>query len=150
VLAGLFLFDAAYSVVKHSRRQNRHVVSEAMSAPFSIEPDTLISQLIDTILPLHRQAAFPVALQHRLHGILTLEDLKSLPRDKWHQTRARDVMRPIAPRFFVEPNATLDYATELMRRNGVGSLAVVGKNGELVGFLQNGKFKRRKRAKQTR
>src|SRR4030095_3407734 len=55
VLVGLFLFDAAYSVVKHSRQQTRHIVSEAMSAPFSIEPDTLISQLIDTILPLHRQ-----------------------------------------------------------------------------------------------
>jgi CBS domain-containing protein len=79
-----------------------------------------------------------------------LEDLKALPREKWHQTRARDVMRPIAPRFFVEPNATLDYARELMRRNGVGSLAVVGKNGELIGFLQNGKFKRRKKARQSR
>jgi CBS domain-containing protein len=144
VLVGLFLFDAAYSVVKHSRKRNRHVVSEAMSAPFSIEPDTLISQLIDTILPLHRQTSFPVALQQRLHGMLSLEDLKKLPREKWHQTRARDIMRPIAPRFFVEPNATLDYAKELMNRNGIGSLAVVGKNGELVGFIQNGTFKRKK------
>lgn len=147
VLVGLFLFDAAYSVVKHSRQRMRYVVSEAMSAPFSIEPDTLISQLIDTILPLHRQTAFPVALQQRLHGMLSLEDLKSLPRDKWHSTRARDVMRPIAPRFFVEPNATIEVAKDLMSRNGIGSLAVVGKNGELVGFLQNGTFKRRKRSK---
>jgi CBS domain-containing protein len=76
--------------------------------------------------------------------MVSLEDLKELPREKWHQTRARDVMRPIAPRFFVEPNATLDYAKELMSRNGIGSLAVVGKNGELVGFLQNGTFKRKK------
>jgi len=144
VLVGLFLFDAAYSVVKHSRQRMRHVVSEAMSAPFSIEPDTLISQLIDSILPLHRQTAFPVALQQRLHGMLSLEDLKSLPREKWHQTRARDVMRPIASRFFVAPNATLDSARDLMSKNGIGSVAVVGKNGELVGFLQNGTFKRKK------
>ena len=150
VLVGLFLFDAAYTVVKHARMQSRHVVKDAMSPPFSIEPDILISQLIDSVLPLHRQAAFPVAVQRRLHGILTLEDLKSLPREKWRQTRARDVMRPIAPRFFVEPNATLDYARELMRRNGVGSLAVVEKNGELVGFLQNGKFKKKKRARSAR
>ena len=149
-LVGLFLFDAAYSVVKHSRQRMRHVVSEAMSAPFSIEPDTLISQLIDTILPIHRQIAFPVALQQRLHGMLSLEDVKSLPREKWHSTRARDVMRPIAPRFFVEPNTTIDFAKELMSRNGIGSLAVVGKNGELVGFLQNGTFKRKKRSKAAR
>ena len=145
VLVGLFLFDAAYSVVKHVRGKLQNIVSEAMSAPFSIDPDLLISHLIDSILPLHRQVAFPVAENHRLHGMLSLEDLKTLPRERWHLTRARDIMRPIAPRFFVEPNATLDYAQELMKRNGIGSVAVVGKSGELVGFLQTGKFKRKKR-----
>ena len=148
VLVGLFLFDAAYSVVKHVRGRLQNIVSEAMSAPFSIEPDLLISHLIDSVLPLHRQVAFPVAQNLRLYGMLALEDLKSLPRERWHLTRASDVMRPIAPRFFVEPNATLDYAQELMKRNGIGSVAVVGKGGELVGFLQSGKFKRtKKRAK---
>jgi CBS domain-containing protein len=148
VLVGLFLFDAAYSVVKQVRGRIQNIVSEAMSAPFSIEPDVLITHLIDAVLPLHRQVAFPVAQNHRLYGMLSLEDLKALPRERWHLTRARDVMRPIAPRFFVEPNATLDYAQELMKRNGIGSVAVVGKGGELVGFLQSGKFKRtKKRAK---
>jgi len=146
VLVGLFLFDAAYSVVKHVRGGRiRNIVSEAMTAPVTIEPDALISHLINSVLPLHRQVAFPVAQNRRLHGMLSLEDLKSLPRERWHLTRARDVMRPIAPRFFVEPNATLDYAQELMKRNGIGSVAVVGKTGELVGFLQSGKFKRIKR-----
>jgi Zn-dependent protease len=150
VLVGVFLFDAAYSVVKHVDGRLQNIVREAMSAPFSIEPDLLISNLIDSILPMHRQVAFPVAHDRRLHGMLSLEDLKALPRERWHLTRARDVMRPIAPRFFVEPNATLDYARELMKRNGIGSLAVVGKNGELVGFLQSGKFKRKRRAKESR
>jgi len=150
VLVGLFLFDAAYSVVKHVRGRLRNIVSEAMSAPFAIEPDTLISHLIDSILPIHRQVAFPVAQNRRLHGMLSLEDLKSLPRERWHLTHARDVMRPIAPRFFVEPNATLDYAQELMKRNGIGSVAVVGKTGELVGFLQAGKIKRKKRSSTSR
>ena len=150
VLVGLFLFDAAYSVVKHVKVRLQNIVREAMTAPFSIEPDLLISNLIDSILPMHRQVAFPVALNHQLHGMLSLEDLKSLPRERWHLTRARDVMRPIAPRFFVEPTARLDYARELMKRNGIGSLAVVGKNGELVGFLQSGKFKRKRRAKDSR
>lgn len=145
VLVGLFLFDAAYSVVKQVRGRIQNIVSEAMSAPFSIEPDVLITHLIDAVLPLHRQVAFPVAQNHRLYGMLSLEDLKALPRERWHLTRARDVMRPIAPRFFVEPNTTLDYAQELMKRNGIGSVAVVGKSGELVGFLQSGKFKRTKK-----
>lgn len=150
VLVGLFLFDAAYSVVKHVDGRLQNIVREAMSAPFAIEPDLTISSLIDSVLPMHRQVAFPVALNRRLHGMLSLEDLKSLPRERWHLTRARDVMRPIAPRFFVEPNAKLAYARELMRVNGIGSLAVVGKDGELVGFLQSGKFKRKRRSKDAR
>jgi Zn-dependent protease len=145
VLVGVFLFDAAYSVVKHVQGRLQNIVREAMSAPFSIEPDLLISNLIDSVLPMHRQVAFPVTHDRRLHGTLSLEDLKALPRERWHLTRARDVMRPIAPRFFVEPNARLEYARELMKVNGIGSVAVVGKNGELVGFLQSGKFKRKRR-----
>src|SRR5262249_969777 len=43
VLVGLFLFDAAYSVVKQVRGRLQNIVREAMSAPFSIEPDLLIS-----------------------------------------------------------------------------------------------------------
>ena len=148
VLVGLFLFDAAYSIVKHVRPRVSNTVGDAMSGPFSIEPDLLISNLIDSVLPLHRQVAFPVARAGNLHGILSLEDLKTLPRERWHLTKAGDVMRPIAPRFFVEPNATLEYARELMKRNGVGSLAVVGKNGELVGFLQNGTLQRKKRKRE--
>jgi hypothetical protein len=37
-----------------------------------------------------------------------------------------------------------------MKRNGIGSVAVVGKTGELVGFLQTGRFKRTKRSKASR
>lgn len=145
VLVGLFLFDAAYSVVKQVGGPKTHLVSDAMSAPVPIEPELLINQFIDGVLPLHRQSAFPVAKHGQLHGILTLEDLKSLPREKWHLTRVAQVMRPIAPRFFVQSDANLDYARELMKRNGADSVAVVGAKGELVGFLLNGKFKPRKR-----
>jgi CBS domain-containing protein len=102
-----------------------------------------VSKLIDEILPLHRQTSFPVAINKRLHGILALEDLKTLPRERWRVTRAREVMRPIGPRFFVEPSATLEYAKELMKRNGVGSLAVVNNEGDLVGFIQSGRLRRR-------
>src|SRR5882762_876537 len=71
VLVGVFLFDAAHSVVRQAAGKGRHIVSQAMSAPFSIEPDMLISHLIDTVLPLHWQTAFPVAFERRLHGILS-------------------------------------------------------------------------------
>src|SRR5882762_6640856 len=112
VLVGFFLLDAALSVVRHGHSLRLATVSDAMSPPFALEPDLLVSHFIDEILPLHPQASFPVASNHRLHGILSLQDLKSLPRERWREKRARDVMRPIASEMFVGPTVLLTSARE--------------------------------------
>jgi Zn-dependent protease len=142
VLVGLFLLDAAAGIVRHGRSMEAAIVSDAMSPPFAIEPGVLISEFIDEILPLHRQTSFPVTHNRRLYGILSLQDLKSLPRERWREKCARDVMRPVRPEMFVEPSATIAQARELMKINGVGSVAVIDNNGQLVGFLQNGQLRK--------
>jgi Zn-dependent protease/CBS domain-containing protein len=144
VLVGLFLFDAAAGVVRHARNMKQATVADAMSAPIAIEPDVLISHFVDTILPLYRRVSFPVAKNRQLHGMLALEDLKALPRERWRQTRARDVMRPVDPTLFVESSTTMASADEIMQSNGVGSVAVVDRTGQLVGFLQRGRLKKEK------
>jgi Zn-dependent protease len=145
VLVGFFLLDSAFSVVRHGRSLTSATVADAMAPPFALEPDVLISHFIDSILPLHPQANFPVALDQRLQGILSLQDLKSLPRERWREKCARDVMRPVASEMFVGPSVTLASARELMQVNGLGSLAVIDEKGKLVGFLQNGRLRRKGR-----
>ena len=147
VLVGLFLWDAARAVYRAHGGGGPSTVAEAMGAPFPIEPDTLVSHLVDNVLPTRRQAAFAVARGGRLHGILTLEDLKRLPRERWHATRVSEVMRPVAPQFFVGPHTPLQRADDLMRSNGAGALGVVDTAGQLVGFLQRGQLRRRSEAK---
>jgi len=142
VLIGLFLLDAANKVVKQVRGSKTGTVSEAMSSmPIVVEPDLLMSRFVDTVLPplqtrLNPQTSFPVAHDRRLYGILTLEDLKAQPPERWRVLRARDVMRPIDPQLFVEPSVSMTRADELMLKNGTNSLAVVDSRGDLVGFLQ--------------
>jgi len=86
-----------------------------------------------------------VALNQRLLGILTLEDLKKVPREKWRERYARDVMRTVNSQLFVPDNATMASANELMQHNGAAAVAVVNKAGDLVGFLQRGQLKPRKK-----
>src|SRR5437016_10011344 len=81
VLVGVFLLGAATNVVRSAREPS--IVGEVMSPPIAIEPDLPISRFVDEVLPLHRQTSFPVAHDHRLLGILSLEDLKQVPRDAW-------------------------------------------------------------------
>jgi Zn-dependent protease/CBS domain-containing protein len=142
VIVGLFLWDAARAIYGRRGRRAR-TVGDAMLAPFPIEPDVFVSHFIDNVLPVRRAAAVPVARERRLHGILTLEDLKRLPRESWPRTRVSEVMRPVAPELFVGPQTPLSRAEKLMSQNGAGALAVVDGAGELVGFLLRGQLKRR-------
>jgi Zn-dependent protease/CBS domain-containing protein len=147
ILVGLFLLDTAARVVNSAHEVGLATVADAMSPPVAIEPGLTVTRLVDDFLPLNRQTTFPVAVKGRLHGILSLEDLKSLPRERWATTQVQAVMRPVGPGFFVESSVTLDSAQELMKENGVGSIAVVNAEGQLVGFLQSGRIRRRPKAK---
>lgn len=144
-LVGVFLFDAARGVTRP--RDTLRTAGDAMAAPVSVEPDSTVGHFVDHVLPLHRQAAFTVARERRLHGILTLEDLKALPRERWHHTRVREVMRPVGDDLFVAPSTPLARARRLLDENGAGALAVVDDRGQLVGLLLRGRLKRRSDAK---
>src|SRR5438105_15209858 len=89
MMVGVFLLGAATNVVKSAREPA--TVRDAMTAPVSIEPDLPINRLIDELLPLHSHATFPVAHRGKLLGILSLEDLKKLPREEWSSRRAGEV-----------------------------------------------------------
>ncbi|MDQ1708449.1 MAG: hypothetical protein QOJ88_1660 [Pyrinomonadaceae bacterium] len=147
ILVGLFLVDTASKVVKSARDLRVATVADAMSQPLALEPTLTVTKLVDDFLPLHRQTTFPVAVNGRLHGILSLADLKALPRERWPTTRILTVMRPVEAAFIVAPNVALAYAQAIMKQNGVGSLAVVDAQGLLVGFLQSGRIRRQPKAK---
>lgn len=142
VIIGLFLFVEAKEIIKQTNSLENTLVAEVMSLPFALAPDGNVLHFVDNVLPLHRQTAFLVGQNKQLHGILTLEDLKKIERDKWHKTKIRDAMRPITIDYFVEADAFLTDARALMRENGIGAVGVIDENGELVGFLQKSKIRK--------
>jgi Zn-dependent protease/CBS domain-containing protein len=142
IIVGLFLLDAAWKVVRLAQQAELVSVSDVMSPPVALDPSLTVTKLVDEILPLHRQTSFPVALKGQLHGIVSLADLKAVPREQWSSTAVKSVMHPIGPRLFVQSSSTLESATQLMKQNGVGSVAVIDPHGELVGFIQSGRIKR--------
>jgi Zn-dependent protease/CBS domain-containing protein len=139
ILVGLFLYDAAKSIIKQINNLENRIVEEVMQLPVPVEPDSTVLQFVDRILPLHRRTIFPVAKQRQLYGFLLLEDMKELPRDDWQRTKILDVMRPVTTDHFVEHDFLYTDAKEIMRANGIGALGVIDKKGNLVGFLQRGK-----------
>ncbi|HEX3086329.1 MAG TPA: site-2 protease family protein [Pyrinomonadaceae bacterium] len=141
VLVGVFLLVAANSVVRSTR--DSVTVAQAMSPPVPVEPDLPITRFVDEVLPLHRHVTFPVAFNRRLLGILSLEDLKKIPREKWRGLRAREVMRSVNSQLFVPENATIESVNELLEANGVGAVGVINQSGELIGFLRRGRLRKK-------
>jgi len=143
ILVGFFLFDSARSIIREINDFENLSIEDVMTLPASIEPDINVLHFIDNILPLHRRTIFLVAKKRQLYGVLSLEDLKSLPREAWHITKIQAVMRPITTDHFVETDAPLSEAREMMRANDIGALAVIDARGHLVGFLQRGRIRKR-------
>ena len=135
MLTGFFLFDSARSIIGEVQSLEKRLVGDVMTLPVAIAPEAFIQHVIDQVLPMNRQAAFPVANHRQFYGILLLEDVKKVPREDWRKVAVRDVMRPIAAEHFVEAGMPLLDARELMRTNGVGALGVIDEAGNLVGFM---------------
>jgi Zn-dependent protease len=143
ILVGIFLYDAARGIIREVRDFEHLGVHELMEMPVAVLPGQSVLQFVDHILPLHRQTIFPVAKERQLYGMLVLEDLKSLPREKWHTTQVSDAMRPVAPDHFVDISTPLPEAREQMRGNGLGAVSVIDGEGHLVGFLFRGRLRKR-------
>ena len=143
VLVGFFLFDAATEIIRQVSSAENLTVEAVMRLPISVAPDATVQHFVDRILTLHRREIFLVAKNRQLYGVLLLEDLKPLPREDWQKTQVQTVMRPIVPDYFVETDTPFPEARELMRENGIGALGVIDKKGNLVGFLQQGRIRKR-------
>lgn len=142
IVIGLFLFVEAKEIIRQTLSLENTLVAEVMSLPFALAPGENLLHFVNNILPLHRQTAFLVAQNKQLYGILTLEDLKNIARELWHKTKIQDAMRPITIDYFVEADAFLTDARNLMSENGIGALGVIDDRGELVGFLQKSRIRK--------
>jgi Zn-dependent protease len=136
ILIGFFLRGAAAGVNREETAAATSSVAQKMGAPLTLSPETLVSEFVDHTLEKYRYAVFPVGQAGRLHGMLLLEDVKKLPRERWRTVRLREVMRPVAPEMFVQTSTKLAQARELMQKNGAQAVVVLDDKGLIVGFLR--------------
>jgi Zn-dependent protease len=138
IFIGVFLKDAAdgsFGYLRTLYSLNNLRVADVMSEPVAIPPDLTVEQLINEILPSHRQTTFPVSHQRRLHGIVSLERLRAIPRQQWTVLTARDVMVPVNNKLFVLAQTPLMEAHQLLSDNQIGYAGVLDSNGYLVGYI---------------
>jgi CBS domain-containing protein len=135
---GWFLDNAASAQVQQVMVQGLlagHRVSQAMSTHCATVPaDLTLQDLVDEHILGRGQRCFLVNRGDNTVGLMTLHQIKEVPRPDWATTSAAQVMLPIERLESIAPNAELWAALQKMDRGGVNQLPVTRDN-HVVGML---------------
>ena len=135
---GWFLESAATAQIHQQTVHVRlagHKVSDAMSQSCTFIPaDRTIQQLVDEQVFGAGQRCFMVRTGKKVLGLLTLHNIKNVPREQWATVTGDQIMIPLNDVKSVPPNEELEAALQEMDRDGVNQLPVMT-NGSVLGML---------------
>jgi Zn-dependent protease/predicted transcriptional regulator len=117
-------------------RVKRGTVEDVMNRDVVlISPQMKVADFINKVLRNNRDTSFPVAEDKRLHGMLLLEDLKTVPREEWAKLEAKDCMRPVDPSMFISARLTVPQAQTVLTNNPAHRAVVIDAGGLIIGHV---------------
>jgi Zn-dependent protease/CBS domain-containing protein len=151
IFLGWFLNQAATSGYQQTFLRQALLgvkVEEIMSRNILLAPANLtLTQLVDDYFLRYKVGRFPIIENGQLLGIVTLHDVKEVPRERWETTFVQDVLRPLKEYDFISPEEDVMAAFKKLAQHELGQLLVFNE-GKLVGIvtksdiLRLAKFKR--------
>ena len=137
-LIGMFLRSASLASYKQIQirkaLEGEHVEHFMKTNLVTVSPNTTLSQLVDDYIYRYHYKMFPVVENDRLRGVVSISQLKEIPREEWPQHSAGEIAATCTDGNSVEPATDATQALEKMSRTGVSRLMVVD-HGKLVGIL---------------
>ena len=101
--------------------------------PPSVSPNESVGELVNERMLRGEHRSFLVLHDDGgLAGIVTLSDVRGLPRESWEGARVTDIMTRHADLATVGPDATAEEAMQLLGSREVGQLPVVTDDGRTV------------------
>jgi len=138
VFIGWFLANAASASYKQVLLKEvlRDVnARDAMTpSPETVSPDLGLDRLVNEHFLKRPYNAFPVTEDGIAVGLVTLSQIKEVPRDDWPLTRVADVMSPLEDTLIVEPDSPMTHVLERMSENETKRV-LVAREFELLGII---------------
>jgi predicted transcriptional regulator len=135
---GWFLENAVVGQVQQQRIRSLlagHTVDQIMSRSCVMASANLTLQdLVDQYILDKGQRCMVIMRGDQPAGLLTLHNIRQMPRERWGTTTASEVMTPIANMKVTGPKVGLEQALEQMGTDGVNQLPVM-EAGQIEGML---------------
>lgn len=136
---GWFLSNAAEGSAAQFAMQRRldglRVADLMQPNPPTVTADISIATLVDEGILAHDARAFPVVRDGALEGIVTLTDVRRVPRERWSETRVSEAMTPREQLQTLTDADTMTRALDLIAQGDLNQLPVLDRGGLLVGLL---------------
>ncbi len=140
LVIGIFLKSAAES--GYNQALSREIldgvgVADLMTAnPLTIPSSTPLSLAVDDYFLTHHHVAYPVVDEDwRFRGLLRLEFLKAVPREKWPYTLSGEVAEANDGSLVIPVETSASNALRILLVAGQGRLAVTDSAQKLVGII---------------
>ncbi|MCI2426524.1 site-2 protease family protein [Candidatus Acetothermia bacterium] len=137
-LIGWFIQNAAagsYQQVVLQDMLKGHRVSEVMMRDcHAISPQLTLEKLVDDYILGSGRRCFPVVEDNRVLGLMTIHNVKQVPRELWSTRTLEKEMTPMNKLKWVGPGEDLASVLQLMTAEDVNQLPVVDE-GKIVGMI---------------
>lgn len=101
--------------------------------PGSISPETTVEQVVANIFQRLHGRAVPVCHNDKLLGIVTIDDVKKVPREQWPATPVERIMTR-EPLYTVSPEDGLHAAFKMIAQHAINQVLVT-LDGKCIGML---------------
>jgi Zn-dependent protease len=137
-LIGWFLESAAVGSYQQLLLQDMlkgHVASEVMSRDcVVIPPETTIDHLVHENILTSGRHCFPVVSGSQIMGMMTLHNVKAVPRERWGTETVQEAMTPLDKLKSVRPDEELPSILRILTDDNISQVPVVEDN-KIVGTV---------------
>ncbi|GIH17220.1 zinc metalloprotease [Rugosimonospora africana] len=133
-LIGWFLFGAAAAEERQARLGALRVDAVMSANPETVAADLSVGEFINRYVPSHHHWAFPLTVDERPVGLVTLEQARQVPLEHRDSTTLRDVACPPSEVALAAPHEPLNQLLPRLSQCANGSALVVA-DQRLVGIV---------------
>ena len=146
LISGLWLAFIGWFLNNAAVQSNRQVVIEDIldGVPVvrlmrknlpTVQSDVPVSTLVDQYMMGTDERTFPVTSGQQLLGLVCVEDVRKVPREKWDTTNVSEIMTPASELDMVTPYVDATEAFNKLSTRDVRQIPVV-QNGQLLGLIR--------------